>query len=178
MENLTLQSTSHATKGFVLIPAGNVGIGTTNPGAYKLNVNGTANFADNITLTAEKTVDGVDISDFATSGSIDHTLLSNIGANSHAAIDTHISATGVNVHGLGTISTQDANNVNISGGTISGGSISGVSQVSVTGGAVSVDAGQKLNVEGSAGDTYMKFNSTTNRLEFYVNGQVVAYFKN
>lgn len=49
-------------------------------------------------------------------------------------VDTHINASGSNVHGLGTISTQSASNVNISGGTISGtftgtldGSISGSS---------------------------------------------------
>ena len=43
---------------------------------------------------------------------------------------------------------------------------------------VSVDAGQKLNVEGSAGDTYMSFNSTTSRIEFYADGELVAYIKN
>ena len=52
------------------------------------------------------------------------------------------------------------------------------SALSVSGGAVSVDAGQKVNVEGSAGNTYMSFNSTTNRLEFYVNGEVGAYMEN
>jgi hypothetical protein len=42
---------------------GNVGIGTTDPGAYKLNVNGTGYFADNISLAAGKTVDGKDVSE-------------------------------------------------------------------------------------------------------------------
>jgi hypothetical protein len=50
--NLTLDSTSDATKGNVLInpTGGNVGIGTATPGSYKLNVNGTGNF--NTTVSA------------------------------------------------------------------------------------------------------------------------------
>jgi len=43
---------------------GNVGIGTTAP-IYKLDVRGTGYFSDNITLAADKTVDGVDISDYS-----------------------------------------------------------------------------------------------------------------
>jgi len=111
-----------------------------------------------VTLAAAATVDGVNIS------------------VSHAAIDTHIAATGASVHGLGTISTQAADNVSITGGTISG-----VSAVTVSSGAVSVDAGQKINFEGTtteADNSYMSFNSTSNRLDFYVNGEVVAYMKN
>ena len=53
------------------------------------------------------------------------TNLSNVGSNTHAQIDTaitasngHIAASGTSVHGLGTISTQAANNVTITGGTI------------------------------------------------------------
>lgn len=58
---------------------------------------------------------------------VDHTNLLNIGTNAHSQIDTaitasagHIAANGTSVHGLGTISTQAANNVTITGGSISG----------------------------------------------------------
>ena len=49
-----------------------------------------------------------------------HTLLTDIGTNSHAAIDTHIGATGTSVHGLGSMSTQASNAVSITGGTVAG----------------------------------------------------------
>ena len=145
--------------------SGTLNVGTNN--AFAVGATG------NVTLVNNATLDGVDISDFATTGSLDHTKLSNIGTNTHTAIDTHIAGTGSSVHGLGTISTQAADDV-----LISGGSITGISALGVTSGAVSVDAGQKLNVEGAAGDTYMQFNSTTGKLEIYVNNEVVAYIKN
>ena len=37
-----------------------------------------------------------------------------------------------------------------------------------------VQAGQRLNLEGASGDTYIKFNSTDNAIEFYINGTHVA----
>lgn len=49
-----------------------------------------------------------------------HTLLTDIGTNSHAAIDTHIGATGTSVHGLGSMSTQASTAVSITGGTVAG----------------------------------------------------------
>ncbi|PIW67093.1 MAG: hypothetical protein COW10_07500, partial [Candidatus Omnitrophica bacterium CG12_big_fil_rev_8_21_14_0_65_42_8] len=45
-------------------------------------------------------------------------------------------------------------------------------------GDISVPAGNKINVEGSSGDSYMAYDSSTNKLNVYVNGEVVAYFKN
>ena len=50
--------------------------------------------------------------------------------------------------------------------------------VNVTNADVNVDAGKKINAEGSSGDSYMTFNSAKNRMEMYVNGEMVAYFKN
>lgn len=49
-----------------------------------------------------------------------HSDLSSAGTNSHAQIDSHIAATGTAVHGLGTMSTQAAANVAITGGSITG----------------------------------------------------------
>jgi len=169
--------------------AGLVGINTTPASGVELDVSGDADFSGtlkvgtsdafaidttgNVTLVNNATLDGVDISDFATSGILDHAKLTSIGTNTHTAIDSHIAATGTSVHSLGTISTQAANNVSITGG-----SVTGISALGVTSGAVSVDAGQKLNVEGSTGNSYMQFNSSTDKIEIFVNGEVVAYIKN
>ena len=49
----------------VIDKEGNVGIGTTSPGAYKLNVAGNMYLGGNLTLVADGTVDGVDISDYS-----------------------------------------------------------------------------------------------------------------
>jgi len=61
--------------------------------------------------------------------------------------------------------------VAVGGDTMTGGLI-------MSGAAVSVDAGQNLNMEGSAGDSYMQYNSTNGRLEVFVDGDIVAYFDN
>ena len=55
-----------------------------------------------------------------TGGIVDHLNLASIGTNSHAAIDTHIAATGTSVHDLGSMSTQPSDAVSITGGTITG----------------------------------------------------------
>ena len=43
------------------------------------------------------------------------------------------------------------------------------SSANVTANSVSVATDQKINFEGAAGDTYLKFNSTTSKLELFVN---------
>ena len=60
-----------------------------------------------------------------------HTLLTDIGTNSHTTIDTHISSSGTSVHGLGTMSTQASSNV-----AITGGSATGLTTVKVSNGLV------------------------------------------
>lgn len=66
------------------------------------------------------------------SGAVAHVDLSGIGTNTHAAIDTHIAATGSSVHGLGTMSTQNAGAVAVTGGTLVSVTISGSTLVSST----------------------------------------------
>lgn len=78
-----------------------------------------------------------------------HTSLTDIGSNTHAQIDTaitasigHIAANGTSVHNLGTMSTQAANNVSITGGSITnitGLTVSGTIE-STTGGIKFPDA--------------------------------------
>jgi hypothetical protein len=58
--------------------------------------------------------------DATTGGAIAHTALTSIGTNTHAQLDTHVANTGATVHGLGTMSTQNAGTVAITGGTVTG----------------------------------------------------------
>jgi hypothetical protein len=51
-------------------------------------------------------------------------------------------------------------------------------KLELTGGGIAVPADQKLDLESAAGNTYIKFDSTNNKIQFYVNGDEVAYIKN
>lgn len=106
---------------------------------------------------------------------VNHTDLTNKGSNTHAQIDTaitasagHIAANGTSVHGLGTMSTQNADNVSISGGSISGGSVTGlitnlavadggtgrgsaVAYAPICGGTTDTSAQQSVTSTGTAG---------------------------
>jgi len=70
-----------------------------------------------------------------------------------------------------TATEGNADYVNVTGDTMTG-------SLTMTSADINIDAGQKLNVEGSTGDSYMKYNSTSGRLEIYVGGEVVAYMEN
>jgi hypothetical protein len=63
--------------------------------------------------------------------------------NTHAHIDTHIGSTGSAVHGLGTMSTQNANSV-----TISGGAVTGITDITIADGGTgaSTEAGARTNL--------------------------------
>ena len=91
-----------------------------------------------------------------------HTSLTDIGLNSHATIDSHIAATGISVHGLGTMSTQSANTVSITGGSITGitditvadggtGRSTTVPYAPICGGTITTNAMQSVASIGTAG---------------------------
>jgi hypothetical protein len=44
-------------------------------------------------------------------------------------------------------------------------------------GDLSVSAGKKIGLEGSAGDTYVRYGPSNNTLWLYLNGQKLAWFK-
>tara|TARA_R100000808_G_scaffold3367_1_gene12052 strand:- start:1410 stop:3029 length:1620 start_codon:yes stop_codon:yes gene_type:complete len=70
-------------------------------------------------------------------------LSSGTGTNTHAQIDTHIAATGSSVHGLGTMSTQNKDAVDITGGTVTG-----ITDLAIADGGTgaSTDSGARTNL--------------------------------
>jgi hypothetical protein len=84
---------------------------------------------------------------------ISHTVLGDIGTNTHAQIDTHVAATGTAVHGLGDMALQDNSTVNIDGGTIDG-----ITDLAVadggTGASTAADARTNLAAMGTAGGSF------------------------
>ena len=171
-------------------------------GVSMLTLDKSGNLAVEGTITATVTgtssnanlLDNIDSTSFLRSDindNVDSNSTLNIDAGSTLSIDgnwdiggTGVTPTAVEINILGgglsaaeldsnllTAAEGNTAYVNIGGDTMTGGLI-------MSGADVSVDAGQKLNVEGSAGDTYMKYNSTRGRLEIFVNNEVVAYMQN
>ncbi|MGZ3842997.1 MAG: beta strand repeat-containing protein [Bdellovibrio sp.] len=117
-ENLTLSSTSNATKGSVLInpSGGNVGIGTTTPG-YKLDVNGDVN------ITGNFKVNGINIS---TGGVTSVTATAPLISSGGATPDLSISQANASTSGY--LSSADWNAFNnkvssVAGSTLTNGKI-------------------------------------------------------
>jgi len=73
---------------------------------------------------------------------------------------------------------DSSNYLEITGGNVGIGITNPTSLLEVSGGDISIDAGQKINVEGASGNTYMAYDSVTGRLNIYVNGEIVAYYEN
>ena len=76
----------------VITNDGGVGIGTTDPGSYLLNINGTAYLADNITMIDGGTVDGRDLS-------VDGTKLDEIEAGATITNAANVTAAGAVMDG-------------------------------------------------------------------------------
>jgi hypothetical protein len=87
------------------------------------------------------------------SGASARTKINGIGTG----LDSHIATTGSDAHGLGTLSTQNANAVAITGGNISGVSASGTFNGTVTGTVVGSISGSSV-VTGSAVDAHIALN--------------------
>ncbi len=92
-------------------------------------------------------------------------------------------ATGRTSLGLGSIATQNANAVAITGGAIDGTTVGATTQAAgkfttlETTDNLSVAQDKKVNLEGTAGDTYMKYDSAAGKMFVFVNSQKVAWFK-
>jgi hypothetical protein len=104
------------------------GVATTHVSGAVVNQNITARHVTALrdAVLAIEAILGPNGSNVGAGGVTDHTTLTNIGTNTHAAIDAHIAATGTAAHGLGTMATQSAGNVAITGGSITVSSISGL----------------------------------------------------
>ena len=159
-----------------------------------LTVEGTINAAVEGTSSNANLLDNIDSSSFLRSDvgdSVTTGVTLNIDTGATLSIDGTLdiggtavtpSATEINILDGGlsaaeldgsllTATEGDTAYVNVNGDTMTG-------DLTMTSADISIDAGQKLNVEGSTGDSYMKYNSTSGRLEIYVGGEVVAYMKN
>ena len=75
--------------------------------------------------------------------------------------------------------------VTITGAPVAAGSVSITDPVALSvnsgrssfGGDVGVASGSKVGLEGTQGDSYMVYDSTSGKLKVFVNGQAVAWFR-
>ena len=104
------------TEQLTILSNGHVGIGTTNPETHRLHVEGTAYFADDITLAPGKTMAGRDLAADAARWDTAYDERRQWDG-SESRLDK---AKGRAALGLGSLATQDAGNVTLTGGKISG----------------------------------------------------------
>ena len=119
----------------------------------------------------------------------DLTVLGNEGTDADPDLEvkgySSFSATPTNATSVtsGAGSVYMENNLEIGGNAylldnVGIGTIAPTDRLEVSGGDMSNDAGQKINVEGASGDSYMEYDSTTGRVNIYINGEVAAYMEN
>ena len=99
---------------------GHVGIGTDDPGAHMLSVGGSGHFEGDVSLAEGKTVDGRDVSaDGARLDAVEALLDAKASQWDGGSVGLDADAARVSLD-LGTLARQDAEAVDITGGTITG----------------------------------------------------------
>lgn len=175
---------------------------------YDTDSNGIVDKAEQLndgtnTVTAEQARDHIDDTTIHfTVSSIDHTLIQNIGTNTHTQIDSHIASTSnphnVQATQITDFDTEVSNNVDVLANsthrTSDGKSHSDVilnnthrtsngtdhtyinqdltTTASPTFSNISVPQGGKVYFEGAASDTYIWYNKVTQSVQLFVNGNL------